>query len=161
MTVKVCPATVIVPVRAAPAFAATVKFAGPLPVSPAVTPVTHGTLLVAVQLQEALVETSTWLEPPPAPNDRLSGLIVYVHVLAACVIVNVCPAMVTAPDRAGPELVRTARLTVPFPLPVAPDAIVIQLTALVAVHAQAGAVVTADEVEPPAADIGVAGDVVE
>ena len=64
--------------------------------------------------------------------------------------VNVCPAIVTVPDRA--VLVgATVSLTVPSPVPLPPDATVIQLTLLAAVQAQPAAAATLTETSPPAA----------
>jgi hypothetical protein len=58
MTLNVCVATVSVPVRAAPVFAATLKPTDPLPVpaAPDVT-VSHTELLAAVHVQAAVVVT--------------------------------------------------------------------------------------------------------
>ena len=49
----------------------------------------------------------------------------YVHPAAACVTVNVCPAIVTVPTRCAPELDAIVSWTGPLPLPVAPLVIVI------------------------------------
>ena len=69
-TVKVCPAIVTVPVRAAPVFAATVNATTPLPV-PDAPPVivSHAPLAVAVQAQE-LAEAVTVIDPeaPVSPT---------------------------------------------------------------------------------------------
>jgi hypothetical protein len=51
--------------------------------------------------------------------------------------------MFTVPVRALPVLAATLRPTEPFPLPDAPEVIVIHGTPLVAVHVQPAAVVTA------------------
>jgi len=60
--------------------------------------------------------------------------------------------MVSVPDRAAPLLAATAIVTAPLPLPLAPDAIEIHDTLLVAVHGHPDAVVTETEVpvDPPA-----------
>lgn len=70
-TVKVCPAIVTVPVRAAPVFAATVNATAPLPV-PDAPPVivSHATLAVAVQAQE-LAEAVTVIDPEPPVSPTL------------------------------------------------------------------------------------------
>jgi hypothetical protein len=95
-------------------------------------------------------------------NDSFRGLIEKVHaVFAAWLMVNDCPAMVTAPDLAGPELVPTVRFTVPLPVPEAPETTVIQLTALDAVHGHVAPAVTVAELEPPAAGMAAAGAVTE
>ncbi len=64
---KVCPATVIVPVRCGPVFAATENCVtpAPLPLAPAVM-VIHESLLVAVHAQPVVVVTLTDPDPPPA-----------------------------------------------------------------------------------------------
>jgi hypothetical protein len=66
-TVKVWLATVIVPVRAAPVFAATLNSTVPfpLPLAPDVT-VIHDALLTAVHVQVLAVETATAVPGPPA-----------------------------------------------------------------------------------------------
>ena len=56
-----------------------------------------------------------------------------------------------APLRAAPVLAATVKPTVPFPLPVAPDEIVMNVALLVAVHAQPEPAVTGTEPVPPAA----------
>jgi len=70
---------------------------------------------------------------------------------AACVTVNVCPAIVRVPVRAAPAFAATANATVPLPLPVAPDVMVIHGALLLAVHAQPAVVVTSELPVPPAA----------
>jgi hypothetical protein len=89
-TVKVCPATVIVPVRALPVFAAAVKATVPLPVPlwPLVN-VIHDALDVAVHAQPPFAVTDTLPEPPVAGTDCDVGEIEYVHDNAASVTVNV------------------------------------------------------------------------
>ena len=67
----------------------------------------------------------------------------------ACLTVNVCPAIVTAPVRASPLLALTCSRTEPFPDPLAPDETVTQLTLLVVVHVQPLAAVTATVAVPP------------
>ena len=62
-TVNVWPPTVIVPVRAEPALAATVKLTVPLP-EPLLLVVIHGTLLTADQAQLAAVVTVNEPLPP-------------------------------------------------------------------------------------------------
>ena len=61
----------------------------------------------------------------------------------------VCPATVTVPDREGPLSVAMFSVTVPEPLPVAPDAIVTQSTLLAAVQGQPVEEVTATVRVPP------------
>ena len=68
------PATVRVPVRALPVFAATVNATEPLPlpVAPDVT-VIHASLRLAVQAQPVPVDTVRLPEPPAATTARLAG----------------------------------------------------------------------------------------
>ncbi len=61
---------------------------------------------------------------------------------AACVIDKVCPPTLKLPVREAPVLALTEKLTVPLPVPLAPEVIVIQLSLLLAVHEQLLAVVT-------------------
>jgi hypothetical protein len=70
---------------------------------------------------------------------------------AACVTVNVLPAIVSVPVRALPVFFDTLKVTVPLPLPEAPVSTVIQESFDVAVQAQPAWVVTAIEglVPPP------------
>jgi hypothetical protein len=60
--------------------------------------------------------------------------------------VTVRPAIVSVPDRAASLFAATAIVTVPLPLPLAPDAIEIHETLLAAVHAQPPEVITDTEV---------------
>ena len=68
VTVKVWPAMVMVPVRAAPVFAATVKLTdpGPVPLAPAVIVIHDGALLTAVHAHVAPVVTAIAVPAPPA-----------------------------------------------------------------------------------------------
>src|SRR6476620_11257132 len=61
--------------------------------------------------------------------------------------------MVMVPERATPVLAAAVTLTVPSPLPFAPDAMVSQSVALEAVHAQPAPAVTLTFDDPPAAGI--------
>jgi len=63
--------------------------------------------------------------------------------------VNVCPAIVSAPVRAAPAFAAAVNATVPLPLPVAPDVIVIHGALLLAVHRQPAVVVTFEVPVPP------------
>ncbi len=84
MTVKVCPAIVIVPERAGPAFAATAKATvpSPLPLAPEET-VIHPALLDVVQAQPAAaVMVTVGPGPPAAAIAALAGLIVYEQIAA-------------------------------------------------------------------------------
>jgi hypothetical protein len=141
LTVKVWPATVSVPLRAAPVFAATLNSTepGPLPLVPDVM-LSHDALLLAVQLQPLVVEIVTGLPgPAAAAADWLVGVIEYAQAVppaAAWLTVNVCPAMVRVPERAAPLFAATLNPTEPSPLPLAPDVTLIHVALLVAVHVQ-------------------------
>ncbi len=154
LTVKVCPATVTVPVRAVPAaLAATVSATVPLPVpvAPAVT-VIQLALLVAVRAHPVVPVTVTDSEAPDAATlDWLAGEIENApHAAASWVTVKVCPATVTVPVRAVPAaLAATVSATVPLPVPVAPAVTVIQLALLVAVRAHPVVPVTVTDSEAP------------
>lgn len=79
VTVSVCPATVMVPMRCGPVFATMLKFTVPLPVPelPDVICRNDGALLVAVQGQAAFVMTWVALDPFPLPIVSDVGLIEY------------------------------------------------------------------------------------
>jgi len=81
---KVLPATVTVPSRAAPPFAVTATATVPLalPEAPLVI-VSHGALLAAVHAQPARVVTPTETAPAAAPIAASDGAIAYVHGAAA------------------------------------------------------------------------------
>ena len=65
---------------------------------------------------------------------------------AACVTVNVLPAMVNVPVRADvPVLAATVYVTLPLPLPEAPEVMVSQLASLVAVQAHVDVTLTLPE----------------
>ena len=72
---------------------------------------------------------------------------------AACVTVNVWPAMVTVPERAPPVLAATLNATEPFPLPLAPEVTVTHAALLLAVQAQPLPADTATVPVPPDAAI--------
>jgi hypothetical protein len=75
-----------------------------------------------------------------------------VEVPAACETANTRFAIAIVPLRAAPVLAATVNVTVPFPLPVAPDVTAIQGTVLPADQAHPGGDVTAIGVPaPPAA----------
>ena len=82
----------------------------------------------------------------------LEALIEYVHAAAAdCVTVWVCPAIAIVPVRAAPVLAAAVKATLPLPLPLAPDVIVIHVAAVVAVHPQPDGAVTPIGVPAPPA----------
>jgi hypothetical protein len=130
------------PLRAAPAFGATVKptFAFPWPLADVI--VIHATFVVAVHAQ-LVISDSGGPAPPAAGTGRVSGARTKVHSggsgsagasVAACATVNDCPAIVSAATRGVPGLASTMNSTTPEPLPEDPDVILTQLTVLVAVH---------------------------
>ena len=99
VTVKVCPATPIVPVRDSElVFAATTKFTTPLP-EPLLAVVIHASPVVAVHAQPTVAVTLNAPVPPLDVKAWLAGLIEYVHAAPLCVTVNVCPAIVIVPER--------------------------------------------------------------
>jgi hypothetical protein len=150
LTVNVRPAIVTVPERPGPLVAAIVRFTVPLPEPlPPDETVIHETLLFAVHAQPAPAVTVTALLPPDAGSDRLSGAMANEQPLP-CVSVTVWPAIVTTPDRPGPLSPAIESVTVPEPLPLAPDVIVIHGCALDAVHAHPAAAVTFTVRVPPA-----------
>ena len=57
--------------------------------------------------------------------------------------------MVAVPLRAAPVFARMLNVTLPLPLPVAPEVTVIQVALLVVVHAHPELLVTADDPGPP------------
>ena len=84
-----------VPVLAAALYATVPE---PVPLAPLVM-VTQVDPVEAVQLQFDNVVTVTVPVPPVADSVALVGAIVNVHVVAGCVTVNVCPAIVIVPVR--------------------------------------------------------------
>lgn len=70
----------------------------PVPLVPLVM-VIHDTALDAVHAQTDGKVTVTEPCPPLAPIDVVTGAIVVVQTMPACVIVNVCPPTLTVPVR--------------------------------------------------------------
>jgi hypothetical protein len=64
--------------------------------------------------------------------------------------------MVIVPNREGPLVAAAAKVTVPDPLPLAPDAIAIHVALLAAVQGQPAPLVTAIAPVPPVAGIACA-----
>jgi hypothetical protein len=89
VTVNVCPPAVIVPVREALEFGATVNatIPGPLPLAPAVMPI-HGTFEVAVHVHACDVFTAKEPEPP-APGIVCPAAEIENAQPPLCVTVNV------------------------------------------------------------------------
>jgi hypothetical protein len=154
LTVKVCPATLMVPERAAPVFACTLNDTEPLPLplAPAVT-VIQAALLVAAHVHPPPAVTLTDPEPAAADTETLLELSVYVQLASPdpWFTVKVRPATATVPERGAPVFGCTAYETEPFPLPVAPDAIEIHAWLLAAVHVHPSWAVTANWSLPAAA----------
>jgi hypothetical protein len=158
LTVKVRPAIVIVPLRAAPVFAATLNdtLPLPLPLAPLVI-VIHVTLATAVHAQVLLdAVTVTVLAPPAAATVWLERSSVYVHGggggAAAWDTVNVLPAAVIVPLRAAPVFAATENDTEPLPVPLLlpfDSVIHAALDAAVQTHVPTDAV-TANNPDPPA-----------
>jgi hypothetical protein len=149
VTVNVRPAMVAVPLRCDVAvFAVTTTAAVPGPVlfEPFVT-VIHDTLPAPDQRQVLPVDTAIAIVPPAALDVRELGEIVYVQDVAAdCVTRNAWPAMVSVAPRVLDAVLAVAlKATLPVPVPDPPDAIVIQVTGLLAPHAQPAAAVTVTE----------------
>ena len=142
--VNVRPATVTAPERSPPALAATVNVTVALPLPLVPVSVIHGTVLDAVQAQlPDAASMRTVPLPPDDPKLSVEALTVNVQFNAACVTVNVWPAIVSVPLRSAPEFAAIENATVPGPLPDPPDVTEIQLAFDVAVHAQPAAADTA------------------
>lgn len=119
----------------------------------AVVTVIHDSDVVAVHMQLVVVVTDVDPEPPAGLTLTVAGFNEYWQpVLAAWVTVKVRPAIDKVPLRCD-ELVdgATVNATLPFPLPLDPDVIVIHAALLCAVQLQPAALVTADDPVPPAA----------
>ncbi len=67
-----------------------------------------------------------------------------------CVTVNVWPATTMMSLRVAPGFAAAVNATVPLPLPLAPDVMVIHDEPVIAVHVHPGAVVTLNVPLPPA-----------
>jgi hypothetical protein len=145
-TVKVCPATVSVPVRALPVLAATLNPTEPppLPLAPEVIE-SHEALLLAVHAHPAVVVTATLPLDALSETFWLVGEMEYEHEAggAAWFTVKACPAIESVPLRALPVLAATLKPTEPLPLPLAPEVIVSHDALLLAFHAHPAVVVTA------------------
>lgn len=159
-TVTVLPAIVMIPVRAAPEFAAAVHNEVPFPVPDADDIVSHCTDEVDVHAHPAWVVTVSVPPLPAAATETRSGDTVYVHT-PAWFTVNILPATVKVADRAAePVLAATVNPVAPEPLPEAPLVIVTQDAPLDAVQAQPAVVVTATEPDaPPAATDRLVGEI--
>jgi hypothetical protein len=129
-----------------------------VPVAPAVI-VSQLALLDADHPQPPAVRTSNDPAPPPAGLDADGADSENVQP-CPWMIVTVRPAMASVPVRDGPVVAATVKLTEPFPLPLAPDAIVIHASRLEAVHAHPVPAVTATApVAPDAGTFCVSGEI--
>lgn len=148
MIVAVCPAIVSVPDRAAPVpFAAALNVTEPLPLPDAglVIEIQAGAPFATLHAQlgsDAVTVTDPL--PPAAGTACVAGATAYVHAGgggggADWFTVNVCPAIVAVPDRAGPALAATFIETDPLPVPDVALLNVIHGTFGAAVHAHVGA----------------------
>jgi hypothetical protein len=152
------PATVSVPDLEPPAFPAALKATVPLPLPFAgEVMVSQLALLVELHPQPLAAVTLTLPVPPAAGTFSLVDDSAYVQPVP-WLTVNVWPAAVMAPLRAGPLFAATVNRTVPSPVTFAGEVIVIQDTALAALHAQPAAVCTVKEPCPPASSNLVAVD---
>jgi len=112
----------------------------------------HAALLAAVHAHPAEEVTPT-LPEPPAPEKELSeGEMLYVQDRPACVRVKVFPAMVSIPVRElAPVFCAAEYVTVPLPVMLPDDVMVIQPALLAAVHAHPVPAVTLTLPDPPEA----------
>ena len=122
----------------------------PVPLLPEVIVSHVGALLVAFQVQPGPALTPKLLVPAVFGTLTLVDDREYVQP-SACVTVKICPAMVTVPVRAVPELAAMLSVTVPLPVPLLPLVMVIHGALLVAVQPQAAPVVTLTLAGPPPA----------
>jgi len=82
-------------------------------------------LLLAAHAHPSAVLTSNDPDAPPAGAEAEADESDNAHP-CPWLIVNVEPAIVNVPDRPGPVVDATEKFTVPFPVPLPPDEIVIQ-----------------------------------
>jgi hypothetical protein len=151
VTVNVWPPAVMAALRCAPVFGAAEKRTVPLPLpaAPAVTVSQVGSPLVAFQPHPSAVRTSNAPLPPPAGTDAEAA---ESEKAQPCpwLTVNVRPAIVIVPERDGPLVPSTVKLTVPLPLPPGGfDVIRIQSTLLLACQLQPPPAVTETVPLPP------------
>ena len=106
----------------------------PEPLAPEVI-VSQLALLVAVHPQPLPLDTLTDPLPPAAGTFCPDEDSEYEQPFPCCTV-NVWPPAVIAPLRGGPLLAAAVKRTVPLPVPLAPDVMVIHGTADEAVHSQ-------------------------
>ncbi len=157
VTVTVWPATVSVPTRwAVDVLAVALKVTVPLPL-PLAPPVTasQAALLVAVHAHSVPLVTAVVDAPPAEVIVRDVGETVLVQPVPLCVTVTVWPATVSVPTRWAVDVLAVAvKVTVPFPVPLAPPVTLSQAALLVAAQAHPEPAVT-PVVEAPAAAVSV------
>jgi hypothetical protein len=141
----------MLPVRAAPVFAATVNVTtpSPRPVGEDVT-VIHDALLEALQSQAPCVCTEMEPAPPVAGKLWLPGEIdaLQLGADADCVTVARCPATMIAAVRCGPGFGATVKAISPVPVPLVEDNAIHPWSAA-AVHVQSGSLVPTVTLDPP------------
>lgn len=114
--------------------------------------VIHDAGLATVHVHPAPVVTVIVPVPPVAFRVSEAGLTLNVQAAAACVTVNVFPAIVSVAERDAVVVFAAAvKSAVPPPLPVAPLVIVTHEAALVAFQVQPAPVVTVTAPVPPVA----------
>ncbi len=129
-----------------------VTVALPEPEAPPVM-LSHAALLAAVHEHPAALVTAVVEAPPAEVSVREVGETPKVQLTPFCVTVTVCPATVSVPVRSAVDVFAVAlKVTVPFPLPLAPLLMVSQAALLAAVQAHPLAAVT-PVVDEPAAEV--------
>jgi len=114
--------------------------------------VIHGWFVDAAQAHPSAVATAMLPFPPVAASVALAGVNTYPQVFAACVTVNMRPAIKSVPRRCAVLVLGAiVKVTEPLPDPLAPEVTLIQAELATAVHKQPVCVVTAVEIWPPAA----------
>ena len=150
VTVTVWSATLSVPFRVGPVLFGAMPYEKvplPVPLLPLTTTI-QDALLLTDHSQPDAVATEMGLEfTPEAEAEMLSCDNVYVH--PACATLTVFPATVSVPVRARLVFAGTLNLTLPLPVPLAPDTIEIQAALLVAVQLQPDADTVMDELVTP------------
>ena len=121
----------------------------PLPLAPPLIEI-QDALLLAVQAQPVVAVTVTVPLPPAAVAFAEGAEIVGTHGVPGWVTVKVAPAIVSVPLRLVlPGLAPAVKVTVPEPVPLAPELMVIHPALLTAVHTHPFAAVTVLLPEPP------------
>lgn len=110
----------------------------------------HAALLTAIHAHSAAVVMLIFCDPPLAGTGIASGVTAALHPLS-CVIVNVWPPTVIVPARDVDAFAAAVNCTVPGPLPLAPDVMLIHPALTLADQLQDCAVFTAKDPVPPAA----------